>query len=99
MAKTLFNVEGMSCSHCENAVKQSVGALSGVYTVEVSLKDKTVSAEYDASKVSAETIKQEIEEQGYEVTAEIRGEIRLGQEPRQWALTLTDVPYSIQFVS
>ena len=69
MEKTTFSVEGMSCSHCENAVKQSVGALNGVRAVEVSLKDKTVSVEYDASKVSPEAIKQEIEDQGYDVIA------------------------------
>ena len=69
MEKTTFSVEGMSCSHCENAVKQSVGALSGVHAVDVSLKDKTVSVEYDASKVSPYAIKQEIEDQGYDVIA------------------------------
>ena len=69
MEKTLFSVEGMSCSHCENAVKQSVGALNGVHAVDVSLKDKTVSDEYDTSKVSPDAIKQEIEDQGYDVIA------------------------------
>ena len=69
MEKTTFSVEGMSCSHCENAVKQSVGALDGIHSVEVSLKDKTVSVEYDAAKVSVDTIKQEIEDQGYDVKA------------------------------
>ena len=69
MEKRIFNVEGMSCSHCENAIKQSVGALNGVHSVDVSLNDKTVSVEYDTSKVSADAIKQEIEEQGYEVNA------------------------------
>ena len=69
MEKTLFSVEGMSCSHCENAVKQSVGALNGVHAVDISLKDKTVSVEDDASKVSPDAIKQEIEDQGYDVIA------------------------------
>ena len=69
MEKTTFSVEGMSCSHCENAVKQSVGALNGVHAVDVRLKDKTVSVEYDASKVSPDAIKQEIEDQGYDVIA------------------------------
>lgn len=67
MEKTTFNVEGMSCSHCESAIKQSVGALNGVSSVDVSLNDKTVSVKYEASKVSADAIKREIEEQGYEV--------------------------------
>ncbi len=64
--KTL-NVEGMSCSHCENSVKKSVGALNGVSSVTVDLKAKKVSVEFDPERVSIETIKDTIEDQGYDV--------------------------------
>lgn len=64
--KTL-NVEGMSCSHCENAVKKSVGGLNGVISVEVDLKGKKVTVEYDPDKVTVDTIKDTIEDQGYDV--------------------------------
>ena len=64
--KTL-NVEGMSCSHCENSVKRAVGALNGVLNVTVDLKGKKVSVEFDSEKVSLETIKDTIEDQGYDV--------------------------------
>ncbi len=64
--KTL-NVEGMSCSHCENAVKKSVGALNGVSLVTVDLKDKKVTVDYDSERVKLEAIKEAIEDQGYEV--------------------------------
>lgn len=64
--KTL-NVEGMSCSHCENAVKKSVGALNGVGSVSVDLKGNKVTVEYDSERVNLETIKETIEDQGYEV--------------------------------
>ena len=67
MEKTILNVEGMSCSHCENAVRKSVGALEGVHSVEVNLEGSTVTVEYDDSKVSQGRIKHEIEEQGYDV--------------------------------
>jgi copper chaperone len=60
-------VEGMSCSHCENSVKKSVGALNGVDKVIVDLTGKKVSIEYDPEKVSIQTIKDTIEDQGYEV--------------------------------
>lgn len=62
-----LNVEGMSCSHCENAVKKSVGALNGVDYVAVDLKGKKVTVEYDPEKVTVETIKDTIEDQGYDV--------------------------------
>lgn len=64
--KTL-NVEGMSCSHCENAVKKSVGALDGVDNVTVDLKGKQVTVDFDSSKVTVEAIKEAIEDQGYDV--------------------------------
>jgi copper chaperone len=64
--KTL-NVEGMSCSHCENAVKKSVGALGGVSNVTVDLKGKQVTVEFESGKVTVEAIKEAIEDQGYDV--------------------------------
>lgn len=67
MERTVLKVEGMSCSHCENAVKKSVGALEGVSGVTVDLKGKTVTVEYESSKVSLDVIKNEIEDQGYDV--------------------------------
>ncbi len=67
METVLLKVEGMSCSHCEKAVKQAVGALAGVKSVAVSLNDKTVTVEHDPGKATLEQIKHEIEDQGYEV--------------------------------
>lgn len=60
-------VDGMSCSHCENAVKKAVGALNGVENVIVDLSAKKVIVEFDAEKVSAEIITGTIEDQGYNV--------------------------------
>ncbi|MCX7922268.1 MAG: copper chaperone CopZ [Clostridia bacterium] len=69
MAKEISNltVEGMSCSHCENSVKKSVGSLNGIDSVEVNLKEKRVNVVYDPEKVSLQTIKDTIEDQGYDV--------------------------------
>lgn len=62
-----LNVEGMSCGHCENAVKKSVEALVGVESVTVDLKGKKVMVEYDSDKVTIDAIKSAIEDQGYDV--------------------------------
>ncbi len=62
-----FNVEGMSCSHCENSVKKAVGALNGVGNVTVDLKTKKVTIEFDPAKVNVDMIKDAIEDQGYDV--------------------------------
>ena len=63
----ILNVEGMSCSHCENAIKKAVGALSGVGGVSVDLKRKTVTVDFDPGKVDIDAIREAIEDQGYDV--------------------------------
>ncbi len=67
MKNDVLKVEGMSCMHCENAVKKAVGGLAGVESVAVDLKGKTVTVEYDESKVTLAEIKNAIEDQGYDV--------------------------------
>jgi len=69
MAKSseILNVNGMSCSHCENTVKTAVKALNGISSVSVSLEDKKVTVEYDPNQVTIEHIKETIENQGYDV--------------------------------
>lgn len=62
-----LKVEGMSCSHCENTVKNAVGSLNGVVSVNVDLNGKKVVVEFEPEKVSIDTIKAVIEDQGYEV--------------------------------
>lgn len=65
--KIILNVEGMSCSHCENAVKKAVLALSGIDDISVDLAAKTVTVAYDDAKVSPANMKEAIEDQGYDV--------------------------------
>lgn len=66
-AELILNVEGMSCSHCEHAIKTAVGALDGVDSVAVDLKGKKVTTSYDPGRVTPEQIKAAIEDQGYDV--------------------------------
>lgn len=65
--KMVLDVEGMSCSHCENRVKKAVGALDGVQNVSVDLPGKKVTVEYTPGKVDLKSVKEAIEEQGYDV--------------------------------
>ena len=59
-------VEGMTCSHCEIAVKKAVSAISGVTEVAVDLAEKTVTVTHDES-VTVACIQAVVEEQGYDV--------------------------------
>ena len=67
MEKVTLNVQGMSCDHCVKAVEGSVGKLNGVSTVKVNLKANTVDVEYNNEVVTLATIKETIDDQGYDV--------------------------------
>lgn len=67
MVQKVLNVEGMSCSHCVNAVTKAVNALDGVSGVNVDLEGKKVTVDFEDDKVSLDTIKDAIEEEGYDV--------------------------------
>lgn len=64
MKRTLL-VEGMSCEHCEKAVKNSLGRLDGVSRVEVNLAAKKV--EVEGNDLVDELLKEAIEDAGYDV--------------------------------
>ncbi|WMM24582.1 cation transporter [Tissierella sp. MB52-C2] len=64
MKKTLL-VEGMSCGHCENAVKNALKGLDGVSKVEVNLSSKSV--EVEGEGLNDILIKGAIEDAGYDL--------------------------------
>ncbi|MDY0235918.1 MAG: cation transporter [Gudongella sp.] len=66
MEKTMM-VEGMSCGHCERAVKEAIEELEGVSKVEVDLTSGKVVVEgqgLDDSK-----LKEAVDEAGYQVSS------------------------------
>ncbi|MGD6968634.1 copper chaperone CopZ [Rossellomorea vietnamensis] len=67
MEKITLNVSGMSCGHCVKAVEGSVGELKGVQSVGVNLDSGKVDVTYNSEEVTVETIKETIDDQGYDV--------------------------------
>lgn len=67
MEKTTLYVEGMSCGHCINTIEGSVSKLNGVKQVKVNLDSGTVDVEFNHNEVTLATIKETIDDQGYEV--------------------------------
>lgn len=59
-------IEGMSCGHCVNHVREALGELMGVSNVEVSLEGKYATLEA-STDVTDELIKEAVSEVGYEV--------------------------------
>ena len=67
MEQVTLNVQGMSCTHCVNAIEGNVGKLNGVDTVKVNLDEAKVAVTFDPNTVALDEIKDVIEEQGYDV--------------------------------
>lgn len=64
MEEIIFNVEGMNCNHCVNAVEIELQELNLIsYNVEIG----KVTAKFDKEKSSEELIKNAITEAGYRV--------------------------------
>ncbi|ASU83213.1 copper chaperone [Nocardiopsis gilva YIM 90087] len=66
MATTTITVSGMTCGHCEKAVKEELGALPGVTSVGVDLESGRVSIESEAP-LTDEQLAAAIDEAGYEI--------------------------------
>lgn len=68
-----LNVEGMTCAHCERAIKRAVAALGG--TAEVDLAAGTVEVT-GIDDIAA--VRRTIEEEGYTVTDGTTGTSKSG---------------------
>ena len=64
--KKKIEIEGMSCGHCVNHVKEALSDLDGVTHVDVNLEDKIAIVDSEV-KLKDEDIKFAIDDAGYEV--------------------------------
>ncbi len=67
MDELIFTVPGMTCGHCEAAVKSEVGNVAGVAGVVVDLDTKLVTV--TGRELDREALVAAIDEAGYEVAA------------------------------
>ena len=51
-----INVEGMSCGHCSNAVKNLIEEVKGVESVNVNLETKDANVSFDANETDTKAI-------------------------------------------
>mgnify|MGYP001818984485 CR=1 FL=1 len=63
---TDIKVLGMSCGHCENAVREELMGIAGVTAVDVDLESGAVSITSDAP-IARPAIAAAVDEAGYEV--------------------------------
>ncbi len=71
--EVVLNVEGMTCTGCENAIKAGVENLEGIASVESSFEEGWTKVKYDASLTSVEEIEGKITDTGYTVHGEKEG--------------------------
>lgn len=74
--KEVTFVVDFDCENCAKKIRENVSFEKGVKDLKVTLEDKTVALKYDAAKTSENTLKEAIEELGYQV----QGTVAPGQE-------------------
>jgi Cu+-exporting ATPase len=66
MTTTTLKVEGMTCGACTSAVESGLQPLDGVGSVSVSLVMERAVVSHDASKISAQEIREVVEDRGFD---------------------------------
>lgn len=67
MTTTTIAIQGMTCSGCVNSVTKALNAVDGVQTVDVSLEQNSATVTFDDAKVDLGSLKEAIEDAGYDV--------------------------------
>ena len=63
----ILNVDGITCEHCVDTIKEAVGILVGVLRVDVDIAQKQVVVEFDEKLAKPEDLIDKIEEVGFKV--------------------------------
>ena len=63
----ILNVDGITCEHCVDTIKEAVEILDGVLRVDVDIAQKQVIVEFDEKMAKPEDLIDKIEEVGFEV--------------------------------
>ena len=63
----ILNVDGITCDHCVDTIKEAVGIIVGVFSVDVDIEQKQVVVEFDEKLAKLEDLIDKIEEIGFEV--------------------------------
>ena len=66
MATSTYTVTGMTCDHCVAAVRDEIGKVDGVTSVDVELASGTVTVESERP-VDPDAVRAAVAEAGYEV--------------------------------
>lgn len=65
MATTQYQVTGMTCSHCENAIRSEVGEIAGVTDIQVSASTGHLAVTTTGDPVDDAAVFAAVDEAGY----------------------------------
>ncbi|MEU4807978.1 cation transporter [Nocardia fluminea] len=68
MATTTYTVTGMTCGHCVSSVKQEIGKIDGVTSVDVDLASGLVRVDSEGELADTE-VAAAVDEAGYALSA------------------------------
>ena len=68
MTTTTVTVTGMTCGHCAASVREEIGEIAGVRTVEVDVASGLVTIDSD-NPVDTSAIRSAVEEAGYQLAS------------------------------
>jgi copper ion binding protein len=67
-----LQVKGMSCTGCEETIKETVQKIDGVTECKASFETGKADVKFDTTKTNAKTISDAIVAAGYEVSSEVK---------------------------
>jgi len=67
MENTTLVAPDISCEHCQRAIEEAVGKLSGVNSVKVDIPTKTISVSFDPQRVTLSKIEEVLDDVGYTI--------------------------------
>ena len=65
LQKVELNIEGMTCSGCENAIQSTIDEFDGIYSAEADHENAIAILEFDSTKVDLSKVEEAINELGY----------------------------------
>ncbi|XP_053555306.1 copper-transporting ATPase 1 isoform X2 [Bombina bombina] len=64
----VLNIEGMTCNSCVQSIEGLISQKPGVKSIKVSLANKNATVEYDPAATNPDTIRESIEDMGFDAT-------------------------------
>ncbi|KZT57332.1 heavy metal translocatin [Calocera cornea HHB12733] len=79
---TQLSISGMTCSSCTSAITSALTTLPGVASVDVSLITHSAAVVHDENSVSADKLRDEVEDIGFEAQVVASKPVHVEEEPK-----------------